>query len=535
LRFYTGNNGSLSSYYDYTYTWQLNEWTHIAVTRESGTLRAFVNGALLGSNSSVTQSLSNSSAVVIGDNGDGGLQDFTGYISNLRIVKGTAVYTAAFTPSTTPLTAISGTSLLACQSNRFIDNSSNAFAITVNGNTSIQAFSPFNPTAAWSAATNGASGYFDGTGDYLSLAGDNAFVCTGDFTLETWVYADLSQLFTIANQYNGTNTNTHFSMSITTTGATSILLEGGNPTARITAAAGTFTSNTWHHFALVRQGSTVTLYRDGVSVGTTTKTTDFGVNNLPFQIGRSTTLYAKGYMADFRLVNGTAVYTSAFTPPTAPLTAITNTSLLLNYTNGAIYDATAKNDLETVGNAQISTTQSQWGGSSMYFDGTGDRVILPEIPLFNFGTEDFTIEAWIYVNDISAIRGIFGQNSGTAATNQFMMLVHTTGRLDFYVYYSSTYLLLQSATSAVSTGAWHHVAGVRNGSNFSLYLNGASVASTTAAITVNNSVTPLGIGAVNGQVGTYPMNGYIQDVRFTKGIARYTTGFTPPTAAFPLT
>ena len=171
----------------------------------------------------------------------------------------------------------------------------------------------------------------------------------------------------------------------------------------------------------------------------------------------------------------------------------------------------------------------------MYFDGTGDRVILPEIPLFNFGTEDFTIEAWIYVNDISAIRGIFGQNSGTAATNQFMMLVHTTGRLDFYVYYSSTYLLLQSATSAVSTGAWHHVAGVRNGSNFSLYLNGASVASTTAAITVNNSVTPLGIGAVNGQVGTYPMNGYIQDVRFTKGIARYTTAFTPPTAAFPLT
>jgi hypothetical protein len=70
----------------------------------------------------------------------------TGYISNLRVVAGTALYTSAFTPSTTPLTAVSGTSLLTCQSNRFIDNSSNAFTITRNGDVSVQRFSPFAPT-----------------------------------------------------------------------------------------------------------------------------------------------------------------------------------------------------------------------------------------------------------------------------------------------------------------------------------------------------------------------------------------------------
>jgi hypothetical protein len=81
----------------------------------------------------------------------------------MRVVKGSGV--TSVTVPTTPLTAISGTELLTCQTNRFVDNSTNNFAITVNGNTSVQPFSPFAPSAAYDPSVNGGSGYFDGSGD----------------------------------------------------------------------------------------------------------------------------------------------------------------------------------------------------------------------------------------------------------------------------------------------------------------------------------------------------------------------------------
>ena len=114
---------------------------------------------------------------------------FRGYISNVRIVKGAAVYTSNFTPSTTPLTAISGTSLLTCQSNRFKDNSSNNFAITVTGTPTVQAFEPFEPTASYSAATYGGSGYFSGSSQSLSVPVNSTFNFAGDFTIEFFAYA----------------------------------------------------------------------------------------------------------------------------------------------------------------------------------------------------------------------------------------------------------------------------------------------------------------------------------------------------------
>jgi hypothetical protein len=108
--------------------------------------------------------------------------DFLGYVSNVRVVKGTALYTSSFTPSTTPLTAVSGTSLLTCQSNSFKDNSTNNFTITRNGDTKVTNTNPFQ-------INSGQSYYFDGSGDSLyAVSSPNFTFGTGDFTIEFWLY-----------------------------------------------------------------------------------------------------------------------------------------------------------------------------------------------------------------------------------------------------------------------------------------------------------------------------------------------------------
>lgn len=122
-----------------------NQWVHIALTRSGTTLRLFVNGVLDGSATNSNSIASGgTSGISIGRWRDISDTNYiTGYVSNFRVVKGTAVYTSAFTPPTSQLTAITNTSLLTCQSSTFVDNSTNAFTITTNGDARTQQFSPF--------------------------------------------------------------------------------------------------------------------------------------------------------------------------------------------------------------------------------------------------------------------------------------------------------------------------------------------------------------------------------------------------------
>lgn len=233
-----------------------------------------------------------------------------------------------------------------------------------------------------------------------------------------------------------------------------------------------------------------------------------------------------GYISNVRFVQGTAVYgTSNFTPPTAPVSAISNTQLLLNYTNAGISDAAAKNALETVGNAGISTTQSKFGGSSISFDGTGDYLTIPNNVLFALGTGDFTIECWAYLTA--------GSNNGLwqLASSAFPGVAGLAVSLfsgQWNIYYQNGSQIYGYGT--VTTGAWYHVALVRQSGSLYIYSNGVKY--TVASDTTNYTGTTLVIG---GYYSTSQLwNGYINDFRITKGLARYTANFTPPTQAFPL-
>ena len=512
-------SGTLNEATTGSFTFNLNTWYHVAVTKSSGSVRLFVNGTQVNTTATFTQTQSDSTAAVTigGQNFAGNNYPLTGYISNARIVKGTAVYTANFTPSTTPLTNITNTSLLTCQSNRFIDNSSNAFAITPNGDVSVQAFSPFNPTAAWSASTNGGSGYFDGTGDYLSIA-DSATIRfgTGTFTIQGWVYRNAAGATHTIAAKGGASTG--WVLQITSTN----VLRFTDTTTNIDTTT-TIPASTWTHVAVVRTGTGANglkLYINAVDSATGTSSTNFNQTEaLNIGADRSNANVFNGFIASLKYTVGTA---ESISVPTAPATGGT---VLCNFTNAGIFDSASGNDLETVGNAQVSTTVAKWGTTSMAFDGTGDWLLNVDKPALRLGTAAFTIEMWVY----RSASGTYGLVSKGTSTTGWSVSLNASNQVVFSFTTSSF-----NSTGTVAATTWTHIAVVREGTGSNqtkIYINGTNDGTGTVS-TDFNQTSAMYVGADRVAGGAF--NGYIDDLRITNGYARYTSNFTAPTAAFPL-
>lgn len=186
------------------------------------------------------------------------------------------------------------------------------------------------------------------------------------------------------------------------------------------------------------------------------------------------------------------------------------------------------------GNAQISTAQSKFGGASCLFDGTGDYVSTPDSVDWAFGSGDFTIEAWVRPANFSAAMDIMAQRNSAVLTDLWgFRIAGTTGALQFYANAASTSIISRTTTATLTAAAWSHVAAVRSSGATYLYINGSPAAATGAdsSIALADTAALLYIGCGH-EAAVNPFNGYIDDVRITKGVARYTGSFTPPTAAF---
>jgi hypothetical protein len=295
----------------------VNSWNHIALSRASGTVSIYLNGTRVG-NGSFTQNIT-ANQLVIGRSHTAKDQEYVaGYISNFRLVKGTALYSGTTIPvPTAPLSSIPNTSLLTCQSNRFLDSSPNNFAITRNGDVSVQPYVPF--PANW-------SNFFDGTGDYLSAPDSTAFAFgTGDFTIEYWIYAvsflNAQTIFDTRSSSGVTGYSDYFG----NTGSFNLFLNN----TTIYTSASNVALNTWTHIAVSRSGTSIRVFINGTQSGSTvTNTTNLSDQKCLIGVNRNFVSHHNGYISNLRVLKGTAVYTSNFTPPTTPLTAIPNTSLL---------------------------------------------------------------------------------------------------------------------------------------------------------------------------------------------------------------
>lgn len=500
-----------------------NKWVHIAVTRSGSTLRTFLNGTLV-TTATNTSDLNGTNGIQFGRYTGGG-DLFTGYLSNVRLTKGGALYTASFTPPTAPITTTvsSGTvGFLGFQSNRFVDNSGNSIALTITGTPSVQAFQPFPGATTWSASVLGGSGYFDGSGDYLTLGGQSAFVFgTGDFTIEMFAYV--------------TNTaNTIFDLRPSTPSGAyiTIYMTGGviyyyaNGANQING--GTLPLNQWVHIVASRVSSNTRLFINGAQVGSTySDTTNYTTSGSRPIIGADGNVTGStpmiGYLSSLRVVKGSGV--TSVTVPTSPLTNITNTSLLLNFTNAGIFDNAQMNNLETVGNAQISTSVVKYGTGSMAFDGSGDYLVGRTTDLLSFNTGDFTVEMWVYPNSVAGnIVLIDTRSSGTDSGWAFY--INSSSKLALFTSNADRI----TAGSALSASTWTHVVLARSGSTLAIYMNGVQSATATYSTTMT---CPGRISIASGFDNAAPLNGYIDDLRITKGVARYISNFTPPIARMP--
>lgn len=512
-----------------------NTWHHVAYVRNGSGFKIFLNGTEVTSSATISGTLFDGTAALnIGRNGDAS-QYFPGYISNLRICKA-AVYTANFTPSTTSLTTTSQSAsscvLLTCQDNRFLDNAS-SLTISTGGTPRVQAFSPFAPTAAYSTTTVGGSGYFDGSGDYLTAPNNTAFdLSTSAFTISFWVYPTTTSSTRRIIQYqNGNSLNSNYSYAVILNNSNQIAFFVYNGTTSYSITSAAIQSNSWNFVTVTRSGSTGNLYVNNVNTSGTLNSTINNPSGALIYIGSDygSADYMSGYVSDIRVVKGAATAPGA--NPTSPLTNITNTSLLLNYTNAGIYDAAAKNDLETVGNAQVSTTQAKFGTTSMSFNGTNSYLSFPTQNIMEFGTGDFTIEGWVYFNSVASVQTII-TNYSTASLGWGFQWRSDTGLWNFFV--GNTQLL--TYTNTPSTSTWIHFAVTRSGTSLKMFLNGTQVASTTNSTNISGATRATTLGVLYDFAGSsyvQYLNGYLDEIRITKGYARYTASFTAPTAAFP--
>ena len=539
VQFYYTGGSTLTT----TATLGLNTWYHLSVIRNGATLFIYINGIIAASSAAWSNGTTTAQAVWIGNSASAGANYHQGYISNLRIVNGRAVYTGNFTPpsSGTLLTAVTGTTILALTSSTF-RNTASATTFTVNGTPAISPLTPNQTTADWTTSTIGST-YFDGAVDYLDIS-SIPISLTGQFTFETWIYTTKvngSNAQIIYSQYNTSNAN-RWTINISTANK----LVVSHPDLTVTGAT-TFPVNQWVHIAITRDVSnTLRIFLNG-EVDNTRASYTYSIFQDTPRIGyykNTPPDYFTGYMSNLRVVNGTALYTTTFSVPTSALTTVTNTSLLILQ-----YPGTANNNnivdsgplslpvVKANNVAQGSFSPFSARGWSALFNGSSDYYTIPGNNVMNFGSNNWSVEAWVYLHAMPTSDAWPGSYSstmvivgvGTASTGDGVACI--IGQTKLIVQSNDAQVPISNNHNMVPY-RWYHLAYVRFGNNMFFYVNGTSLGGASTAITGSlGTGGTTWIGCETGQGAFF--NGYISNLRVVNGTAIYTGNFTSPTQ--PLT
>jgi hypothetical protein len=348
---------------------------------------------------------------------------------------------------------------------------------------------------------------------WLEIAQDSAFAfgTSTDFTMEGWFW------------HGGLINDRYFWDGRGDANSVAVLFDGSFLKAyiagayRISGASNALEPNTWNHIAYTRSGTTGTLWANGVSVGTWTDTTNYTHSNSIKVLSRY--VFGQGspnsYCDEFRISN-TARYTGTFTPTTTGFSSDANTLLLLHLDSGTT--VRTPKTITANGDVRIIGTQSVHGFLSAYFDGTTDYLSVTPTTDFATGTAAFTTEFRVrFSNTTTAI--LFDTRPASTQGN-YQTIYWTGSTIRFYASGAD-----RITSSSLSTATWYHVALVRSGDDFKLYINGTQSGSTFTS-SASFGAGQVIIGADSYAIGTSGLTGYIDEFRFSNS-ARYTTTFTP--------
>ena len=420
---------------------------------------------------------------------------------------------------TTLLATATGTS----DNNNITDTSTNNHSITVNGDAHAGTFSPYR--------SGGYSTYFDGTsGLRAPTATGTTLQGTTTFTVEFWY--NTKTVATGNKVIWGSRSNTSNTDGDDTIGR--MFQNGGtlyysvNGSFAITASS-VISANTWYYIALVVDSGAASLYLDGARIATGNYTSANGSDRI--SVGHTANT-PQQYIADFR-INTAAEYSgTSHTVPTEPLLNTSNTVFHLPTKGYLATDLTLTGTPSTkpfspYDNLEYSAADH---GGSVYFDGTGDYVEMPGHSSLVLDTSNFTLEFWYkHVANVTTMRflGNNYQNSTWGGGRWTMGII--SGKLIFQANSLHGGGNYTSSTVSIDDGAWHHCSLTRDGSTFTLRVDG------------NDPVTYANSGSLDGGNsygftvggrgnGTEMINGYISDFKLVKGTVLYTADFTPPTA-----
>lgn len=385
-----------------------------------------------------------------------------------------------------------------------------------------------------------ASGFFDGTGDYLTAPTNALFdFGTTDFTIECWAY--FTSFSSFPNLFSQRDNSSGLTLRVNNTGRLNFFHGNGN--GSLTGST-VISLNTWNHVALTRQNNFASLWLNGALEASGGNYPSFS-STQPLNIGRSPLFeeHFSGYMDEVRVTYGVSRYNSPFTPLTAPFPDIGpldrdvlfSRVVLLLAMNGSegstvFTDSSSSARAVTVaGTTRISTAQSRFGGASAFFDGNGSNLRLtPSTDLQFPFPSDFTIELWVYpttTQDDIILSTSVDSNVQIFRINQG----GTVGRLSCFL---NTSQVFDVANAGVTANQWQHLAMCRSGTSTRLFVNGVQVGTTNTTYTGSFRMDVIGNFFLSGGAQTNnQFAGYIDELRVTRA-ARYVSNFVPQATAF---
>lgn len=541
----------------YFHSYQGEKWVHIAYVRKNLTGTLYLDGKPIasGPDSRNYTSAEMGSRLQIGkyyNNKASGGADWTGWIKDVRIVNGTAVYDGEFTPPIKPLETIPNTVLLTCAHNvnhrqsPITDNSSYKHNARLRNQYKFSGWNPYENLDSRSIEFNGMSSYISSPSAWQDdISGYTIIPGNSTWTIEAWIFLNRVSGFApiIGAVILDTTGNQSWSVSINNSRQLEFVHINSSTTYTGTLGTITIPLETWTHVMVSIQAGTLRLFVDGVAgpiTGTTSVNGGTHSSNAIVYIGRKHGVSLDGKIAGLRVQKG-VFFNSDFVPPYV-LEKTNETSLLLGYP-GDVYRDRGLNALYTTYQTSMSSSGPGPRPSSMtdvtgknysiYLDGVGDRIEVDDHPVFSLGDEPFTFSFWAMFEDTAAI-----------SSNRLLFSHYVSESPNFYGWrifasnisvsgnHSVIIEIYQKTTSYTinldcdwSVRKWNHIIVERNDSGeIQCYINGLiPISSITLPVSGWTSTTiPVGNNSTDVLRFGEGFKGYISDIRLVKRSLYYT-------------